>query len=68
MISLFEIKTQLNMKATTKYDIGDRVWSLRDNRAVKNIVFQAKESKSLTGSDADIEGLIKELLDEKIIG
>lgn len=23
------------MKATTKYDIGDMVWSLRDNRAVK---------------------------------
>ena len=37
-------------------------------KAVKNIVFQAKESKTLTGCDADIEGLIKELLDEKIIG
>lgn len=37
-------------------------------KAVKNIVFQAKESKTLTGSDTDIEGLIKELLDEKIIG
>mgnify|MGYP002519711036 CR=1 FL=1 len=37
-------------------------------KAVKNIVFQAKESQTLTGSDADIEGLIKELLDEKIIG
>lgn len=37
-------------------------------KAVKNIVFQAKESKTLTGADADIEGLIKELLDEKIIG
>ena len=35
---------------------------------VVNIVFQAKESKTLTGSDADVEGLIKELLDEKIIG
>lgn len=23
------------MKATTKYDIGDRVWSLRGNRAVR---------------------------------
>ena len=23
------------MKATTKYDIGDWVWSLRDNRAVR---------------------------------
>ncbi len=37
-------------------------------KAIKNIVFQAKESKTLTGSDADIEGMIKELLDEKIIG
>ena len=37
-------------------------------KAVKNIVFQAKESKTLTSSDADVEGLIKELLNEKIIG
>ncbi len=37
-------------------------------KAVKNIVFQAKESKTLTASDADVEGMIKELLDEKIIG
>ncbi|MCR4614237.1 MAG: electron transfer flavoprotein subunit beta/FixA family protein [Bacteroidaceae bacterium] len=37
-------------------------------KAVKNIVFQAKESKTLTASDADVESMIKELLDEKIIG
>jgi len=37
-------------------------------KTVQNIVFQAKESKTLTASDADVEGLIKELLDEKIIG
>lgn len=37
-------------------------------KAVQNIVFQAKESKTLTASDADMESLIKELLDEKIIG
>lgn len=37
-------------------------------KAVKNIVFQAKESKTLTGSDADVESLVKELLDERIIG
>ena len=37
-------------------------------KAVQNIVFQAKESKTLSGSDADVEGLIRELLDEKIIG
>ena len=29
-------------------------------KAIKNIVFQAKESKTLTASDADIEGMIKE--------
>lgn len=37
-------------------------------KAVKNIVFQAKESKTLSSSDTDIEGLVKELLEEKIIG
>ncbi len=37
-------------------------------KTVKNIVFQAKESKTLTGSDEDIAGLVKELLDDKIIG
>ena len=36
--------------------------------AVKSIVFQAKESKRLTASDADVEGLVKELLAETIIG
>ena len=35
---------------------------------VLNIVFQAKESKTLTGSDNDVESLVKELLNEKIIG
>ena len=37
-------------------------------KAIKNIVFQAKESKTLTGSDADINSLVQELLNEKIIG
>ena len=37
-------------------------------KAVQNIVFQAKESKTLTSSDADIEGLVMELLNDKIIG
>lgn len=37
-------------------------------KGIVNIVFQAKESKTLTDSDADVEGLIKELLSEKIIG
>lgn len=37
-------------------------------KAVKNIVFKAKESKTLTASDADVEGMVIELLNEKIIG
>ena len=37
-------------------------------KAIQNIVFQAKESKTLTGSDADIEELIVELLGNHTIG
>lgn len=37
-------------------------------KAVQNIVFKAKESKQLTGSDADVEELIKELLNSHTIG
>ena len=37
-------------------------------KEVQSIAFQAKESKTLTASDADIEALIKELLNDKIIG
>lgn len=37
-------------------------------KAVQNISFKAKESKQLTAADADVEGLIKELLVSNIIG
>ena len=37
-------------------------------KAVKNIVFKAKESRTMTGSDEDINNLIQELINEKIIG
>jgi len=37
-------------------------------KAVVNIVFKAKESRTMTGSDAEIEGLMVELLNDKIIG
>lgn len=37
-------------------------------KAVENIVFKAKESRRLTGSDADINELIKELLTSHTIG
>ena len=37
-------------------------------KAIQNIVFQAKESKTLTASDEDIENLIVELLGNHTIG
>ena len=37
-------------------------------KAVQNIVFKAKESKRLTAADAEVEDLIKELLDSHTIG
>ena len=37
-------------------------------KAVQNIVFKAKESKRLTAADAEVEDLIKELLENHTIG
>ena len=37
-------------------------------KTVENIVFQTKESRTMTGSDSDIEGLIVELLNNHTIG
>ena len=37
-------------------------------KKIENIIFQAKESKTLTGSDADVENLIVELLADHTIG
>lgn len=37
-------------------------------KAVQNIVFKAKESKTLTASDSDVEGMIQELLANHTIG
>ncbi|MDE5944842.1 MAG: electron transfer flavoprotein subunit beta/FixA family protein [Rikenella sp.] len=37
-------------------------------KKIENIVFQAKEAKHLTGDDAEIEGLIKELIASHTIG
>ncbi len=37
-------------------------------KAVKSIVFKAKENKVLTSSDADVEGLIQELIANNTIG
>ena len=37
-------------------------------KAIQNIVFQAKESKTITGSDAEVEALVVELLANHTIG
>ena len=37
-------------------------------KKVENIIFQAKESRSMTGSDEDIESLIVELINNHTIG
>lgn len=37
-------------------------------KAIENVVFQAKEAKVLTPSDADVEGLVKELMANHTIG
>jgi electron transfer flavoprotein beta subunit len=37
-------------------------------KAVKSIVFKAKETKTLTSSDEDINNLMKELIESNTIG
>jgi electron transfer flavoprotein beta subunit len=37
-------------------------------KKIENIVFQAKEAKRLTAADADVEGLVQELIANHTIG
>ena len=72
--SLYEERPYLNLNQWSVADVdGDPsqcglAGSPTKVKAVQNLVFQAKESKTLTSSDADIEGLVMELLNDKIIG
>ena len=72
--SLYEERPYLNLNQWSVADVdGDPsqcglAGSPTKVKAVQNIVFQAKDSKTLTSSDADIEGLVMELLNDKIIG
>ena len=72
--SLYEERPYLNLNQWSVADVdGDPsqcglAGSPTKVKAVQNIVFQAKESKTLTSSDADIEDLVMELLNDKIIG
>ena len=72
--ALLEKKPYLNITQWGAADINcdpaqiGKAGSPTNVKAVKNIVFKAKESRSMTGSDADINSLVQELISEKIIG
>ena len=71
---LYEKRPYLNITEWSVADVdGDTVQcglsgSPTKVKKIENIVFQAKESKTLTGSDADVENLIVELLANHTIG
>lgn len=71
---LYEQRPYLNLVEWTAADVNADLEQCGLNgsptkvKTVQNIVFQAKESQTLSSSDSDVEGLIKELLDKKIIG
>ena len=71
---LYESRPYLNITEWSVADVnGDTVQcglsgSPTKVKKIENIVFQAKESKTLTGSDADVENLIVELLANHTIG
>ena len=71
---LYEKRPYLNIQEWSVKDVdGDTAQcglsgSPTKVKAIQNIVFQAKESKTLTGSDTDVENLIVELLANHTIG
>ncbi len=74
MADMLAKKPYLNIKQWGAADIDadpmqiGKVGSPTNVKAVKNIVFKAKESRTMTSSDADVEGLIVELLESNTIG
>ena len=72
--SLYESRPYLNITEWSVADVnGDtKQYGLSGSptkvKKIENIIFQAKESKTLTGSDADVENLIVELLANHTIG
>ena len=74
LASLIETKPYLDITQWGAADIEadpnqiGKAGSPTNVKAIKNIVFKAKESRTLTSSDEDIDNLIVELLNEKIIG
>jgi electron transfer flavoprotein beta subunit len=73
-ITMINERPYLNIKEWSVNDIeSDReqlglAGSPTKVKKIENIVFQAKESKQLTGSDSDIDELMKELISSHTIG
>ena len=71
---LYEKRPYLNIQEWSVADVNGELaqcglsGSPTKVKAIQNIVFQAKESKSLTGADKDVEELIVELLANHTIG
>lgn len=71
---LYERRPYLNIQEWSVADVNGELaqcglsGSPTKVKAIQNIVFQAKESKSLTGADKDVEELIVELLANHTIG
>jgi hypothetical protein len=71
---LYDSRPYLNLVEWSVADVGGDVaqcglsGSPTKVKTIENIVFQAKESRSLTDSDADIEDLMKELISNHTIG
>lgn len=71
---LYESRPYLNLVEWSVADVDGDVaqcglsGSPTKVKTIENIVFQAKESRSLTDSDADIESLMKELISNHTIG
>ena len=72
--ALYESRPYLNITEWTVADVnGDTKQcglsgSPTKVKKIENIIFQAKESKTISGSDADVENLIVELLANHTIG
>jgi electron transfer flavoprotein beta subunit len=71
---LFESRPYLQIEEWTVADLNADVEQLGLSgsptkvKKIENVVFQAKESKSITDSDGDIDNLMKELVDSHVIG
>ncbi|MDR1349111.1 MAG: electron transfer flavoprotein subunit beta/FixA family protein [Prevotellaceae bacterium] len=71
---LYNVRNYLNLAEWSVVDVNGDIaqcglsGSPTKVKAIQNIVFQAKESKTITGADNEIEDLIVELLNNHTIG